>query len=86
MNSKILVLSNEENINALVAMKEGLLILQNTHDAVLLIIKKIEDKSSVEDATFIEILIEEALVMDSEIKRMRIMINQKIALTKENSY
>ena len=77
MNRQTLAPNNEDQLQKLWQMQDCLLVLQSSHDTITVLIKRIESSSSETSPDYIGILLEEALLMNNEIERLRVMINQQ---------
>ena len=77
--------NNDENLKSLWEMEDCLLILQNAHAAVTVIINKIVSSSSSLDSEMVKVLLEEVSLMTSEIDRMHISIRQLRMLINKTS-
>lgn len=76
MNSEILSEKNECHQEALLEMRECLLISQHSHAAMTAILQKIGDDSIALNSSVIKILHEEMLLMNTVIERMHMSLQK----------
>ena len=76
MNSEILSEKNECHQEALLEMRECLLISQNSHAAMSAILQKFGDDSIALNSSVIKILHEEMLLMNTVIERIHMSIQK----------